>query len=201
MIALDDEEGKVIPSCEYVLDSGIVSAILLELGLLGRVAFKNGKIGLVNAKPTGNPVIDMVLEKVQNNSVVLELLQVLCDYFKSSLRSELDKLLVKRGILRMEKTKLLWIPVSQRMDNENYAYEKEIRKIVQDIVFKNAKPQVPYFILLVLVSTCRIFDEIFSQPEDLLDAEAKVRSVLQSGDLEAEMLAVLNSLPAHFAGL
>ena len=52
---------------------------------------------------------------------------------------ELTALLTQRGILKKESTKLLWIPLSERMDNANYAFEQEIRDSLKTIVFQECQ--------------------------------------------------------------
>ena len=139
MIALDDEEGRLLAAAEKSITDGILAAIILELYLTKKISISGGVITVNDTTGTGNGVLDKVLKKLNNGSKVTEAITALHNHFKD-IKEDMDELLVHRGILKREATKLLWIPLSERMDNANYAFEQELRNVLQAIVFKNAKP-------------------------------------------------------------
>ena len=67
------------------------------------------------------------------------------------IEDDITQLLVTRGIIKKESTKLLWIPVSDRMGNANYAFEQEIRDSLHKIVFKGAKPGPAWVVLMSII--------------------------------------------------
>ena len=160
LIAMDDEEGRLLSAAEKRIIPGVISAIVLELYITKKVSLEGGVVKVINKEGTGNKILDDVAKKVVSGKDVVTQVEHLSDHFKDIL-ADLDELLSQRGILKREATKLLWIPLSERMGNANYAYEKEIRNILRAMVFKNAKPTPAFVVLMSLIYDCNILDEVF----------------------------------------
>jgi hypothetical protein len=112
--------------------------------------------------------------------------------------ADVNQLLVQRGILHKEETKLLWIPLSERMENANYAFEQEIRNNLQAMVFKNAKPSASFAILMSLIYDCHVLDEVFPDRDDLIDAVKVAKDIPTSSVLDEELSAALKALKSYF---
>ena len=58
LLALHDEKGSVIPAAARVLNGALIGAVLMELGLLGRL--REGPDGalLADPTPTGDEILD-----------------------------------------------------------------------------------------------------------------------------------------------
>lgn len=63
LLAYDNESGKAIGS-RIGLDLGMAAAVLVELALAGRIAYSDGTIIAVDAKPTGEAIADEVLARI-----------------------------------------------------------------------------------------------------------------------------------------
>jgi golgi phosphoprotein 3 len=197
LIALDDEEGRLLAAAEKAIIPGILSAIVLELYLQKKITLQGGVVSVVDSTGTGNGVVDKVLKKIRSGMDVVEEVKSLEHDFKD-IMTDLNALLAQRGILQKEATKLLWIPLSQRMDNANYAFEQEIRNNIQAMVFKNAKPTPSFAILMSLIYDCNILDEVFSDKDDLVDAVKVAKDIVNSPALDEELSGALKALKAYF---
>lgn len=197
LIALDDEEGRLLAAAEKSIVDGLLAAIILELYLLEKISISGGIITVNDTTGTGNGVLDRVLKKLNNGSKVTEAISALHTPFKD-LKEEMDELLVHRGILKREATKLLWIPLSERMDNANYAFEQELRNVLQAIVFKNAKPTPSFVILMSLIYDCHILDEVFRDKDDLIDAVKVAKDIVNSPVIDSEISEILKELRVYF---
>lgn len=197
LIALDDEEGRLLAAAEKTYVDGVMAAVILELYILKKISLKDQKITVVDKTGTGNRILDNVLNKLKDGTSVLDAVKALASAFKD-IKIELDELLVQRGILRREATKLLWIPLSERMDNANYAFEQEIRNVLKAIVFKSAKPTPSFVILMSLIYDCKMLDEVFKEKDDLIDAVKVAKDIINSPVVDAEVQAALKTLKAHF---
>ena len=122
------------------------------------------------------------------------------DQFKH-VAEDLDQLLVQRGILRREETKLLWIPLSERMDNANYAFEQEIRNVLQAMVFKGAKATPSFIILLSIIYDCKILDEVFKDKDDLIDAVKVAKDIVKSDVIDPETSKALIEIREFFESI
>jgi len=200
LIALDDEEGRLLAASEKTIVPGIISACILDLYLQKKITLSQGVLKVSDTTGTGNIILDHVLHKLHSGESVTKELEILDEYFKD-IQTELDELLVQRGILKREETKLLWIPLSERMDNANYAFEQEIRNILKAIVFKNAKPTPSFAILLVLIHCCNILDEVFPETDDLADATNVTKNLPDKFNEDPELSYVLKELIQFFKSL
>ncbi len=198
LIALDDEEGRLLSAAEKGIKPGVLSAAVLELYLLKKISFDGDKIIVEDTSGAGSIVLDQVLRKLKSGNNLVDQLDELVHQFPTILE-DLTELLMHRGILKKESTKLLWIPLSERMDNANYAYEQEIRNSLQTIVFKNAKPTPSFVVLMSLIHDCDILDEVFQDKDELIDAVKVAKDIVNSPVIDANLSNVLKQLRKYFA--
>lgn len=193
LIALDDEEGRILAAAEKTVVPGVVAACILELYLLKKIKLDGGSISVVDTIGTGNGILDNVLKKLQTGPSFTEQVKTLAGKFKD-IQEDLNALLAQRGILKKEETKLLWIPLSDRMDNANYAFEQEIRNALKAIVFKSAKPSPAFTVLYSLIDDCNILDEVFKDKDELIDAEKVGKEIIERSDVDPELASALHQL-------
>lgn len=201
LIALDDEEGRLLSAAEHSIDHGLLAILILELSLIKRVGFESNKIVVKDSTGTGNKVLDSVLKAIGGggDSVSATIKKIASGF--DSIQDDVIELLVQRGILKVESTKLLWIPVSERMDNANYAFEQEIRDTLKAVVQKGQKPTPAIIILMSMISNCKILEEVFQEKDELIDAVKVAKDITNSPAIDAETQTVLNDLKEHFLTL
>ena len=201
LIALDDEEGRLLAAAEHSIDHGILSIVVLELSLIKRISFEGGKIVVKDTTGTGNKVLDGVLKAIGGggNSVTDTLKKMVANFDK--IQDDVIELLVQRGILKVESTKLLWIPVSERMDNANYAFEQEIRDTLKAVVEKGAKPTAAIVVLLAIIHNCGILEEVFKGRDELIDAVKVAKDITSAASIDDNMRATLDELKVYFSAI
>lgn len=199
LIALDDEEGRILAAAEKTVVPGVISACILELYLLKKITLEGGNVKVIDTVGTGNGILDNVLKKLQSGVPFLDQVKTMASKFKD-IQEDLNALLVQRGILKKEETKLLWIPLSDRMDNANYAFEQEIRNALKTIVFKSAKPSPAFTVLYCLIDYCNILDEVFRDKDELIDAEKVGKEIIDRSGVSTELGNALRALKTFFAG-
>lgn len=197
LIALDDEEGRLLSAAEKTIIPGLLSAAILEMYIQKKISLSEGHLKVINSNGTGNVVLDKILHKLHSGIEVIEQVKNLEHDFKD-IMNDLNQLLAQRGILQKEETKLLWIPLSERMDNANYAFEKEIRDNLKAIVFKNAKPSPSFAVLMSLIYNCNILEEVFPDKNDLIDAVKVAKDIVNSSALDEHLSGTLLSLRDYF---
>ncbi|MGB3466772.1 MAG: GPP34 family phosphoprotein, partial [Cyclobacteriaceae bacterium] len=193
LIALDDEEGRLLSAAEKTIVPGVVSACILELSLLKKIAFEDLRIKLLDKQGTGNKILDDVFKHLKEGENTIDTVKRLSPAFKD-VQIDLNELLVHRGILKKEATKLLWIPLSERMDNANYAFESEIRKALKSIVLKGTRPSPPFVVLTSLIYDCNLMEEVFHDKDELIDAIKVGKDIVKAGIIDPEKEQVLQAL-------
>lgn len=197
LIALDDEEGRLLAAAEKTILPGLMSASVLELYIQKKLKLAGGHVEVVDSSGTGNGILDAILSKIHSGAELLETIKNLEHNFKDIMQ-DLNVLLAQRGILQKEETKLLWIPLSERMDNANYAFEEEIRNNLKAMVFKSAKPSPAFAVLMSLIYDCNILEEVFPDRDDLVDAVKVAKDVPDSPVLDDELKSALKALKGFF---
>lgn len=201
LIALDDDEGRLLSAAEHSIDKGLIASCILELSLSKKIGFQGGKIIVNDNTGTGNKILDNVLKGIgQGGDTVVSTIDRLAPGF-DHVQDEVIELLVQRGILSVESTKLLFIPISERMDNANYAFEQEIRDILKAVVLKGQKPSPAVVILMSMIAYCKILEEVFPDEDELIDAIKVAKDVVKMGVVDNETRTVLEDLKIYFAKL
>ena len=198
LIALDDEEGRILAAAEKTVVPGVISACILELFIQKKITLSGGVVKVVDTIDTGNGILDNVLKRLKSGEPIVDQVKTVSSKFKD-IQEDLNALLAQRGILKKEETKLLWIPLSDRMDNANYAFEQEIRNHLKAIVFKNAKPSASFTVLYSLIDYCNILDEVFKDRDELIDAEKVGKDIIQISGVNPELGTALTQLKELFA--
>ena len=199
LIALDDEEGRLLASAERTIDHGLVAAGILELCVSGRLSLEGDIVVIKNSAGTGNKLLDSILASVGDGGSIVDVVKrVVGDL--PQIQEDATQLLVTRGIIKKESTKLLWIPVSERMGNANYSFEQEIRDSLHKIVLKGAKPTPSWVILMSLIHYNDLLSEVFRKKDDLIDA-VKVAKDIAKNAVDANLAKGLAKLGEHFASL
>ncbi|MFY0687388.1 MAG: GPP34 family phosphoprotein [Cyclobacteriaceae bacterium] len=198
LIALDDEEGRLLSAAERTIIPGLISAAILELHIHKRISLSDEGIKVEDLTGLGNGVLDKILKKIRSGVGLIDQIETLAHDFKD-LQTDIDELLVHRGILKREETKMLWIPLSERMGNANYAFEQEIRNAMHAIVFKKAKAPASFVVLMSLIYDCKILDEVFSDKDDLIDAVKVAKDIVNSPQIDEPTSKALKELRTYFA--
>ena len=197
LIALDDEEGRILAAAEKTVVPSVISACILELYLLKKISLDEGIIKVLDTVGTGNRILDNILKKLQSGVQIVDQVKSLSNKFKD-IQVDLNAMLTQRGILKKEETKLLWIPLSERMENANYAFEENIRNALKAIVFKSAKPSAALTILFCLIDYTNILEEVFRERDELIDAEKVGKEIIEKSGVSDALAISLYSLKRFF---
>ncbi|MEM0940463.1 MAG: GPP34 family phosphoprotein [Bacteroidota bacterium] len=198
LIALDDEEGRILAAIEKKIVPGVIAACILELYIKKKIKLDDGFIEVIDTIGTGNGILDNVLKKLKSGEKIVDQVKIMSNKFKD-IQEDLNVLLVQRGILKKEETKLLWIPLSERMNNANYAFEQEIRNHLKAIVFKDEKPSPSFIVLYLLIDYCDILDEVFKDRDQLIDAEKVGKDIIETSEVNPQLAIALKQLKAFFS--
>ena len=196
LLALGDVEGQLLKKAEKGIDYGVIAGGILQLSLMGSLSLEKGVIKIISTKQTGHIFLDKILiNLIEGQSLIEEILRL-----KNELRElhvDLEQLLIARGILKREENTLLWIPLSERMENVNYAYEKEIRNTLRALVLRGFKNDVSFSILFSLTHDCHLLSEVFGSTSEIADAKNWVKNPIKLAGVDEDLAKTLG-LISHF---
>lgn len=201
LLGLDDESGEIILSVSTALPYGIAGAILLELHLKGKIELTSESVTPKDTTNTGDEILDDVLNlikiKVENESP---------KYWIRTINGSVDDLidriidgLVKKGVLKKEEKRILWIIPVDRFPTKDPLPEVHTRILMRSIVLENQEPTNRTLALLSLIKASNLIDELFLKDErrqatniinELISNESVGKAV---ADINAEVTAIISS--------
>lgn len=201
LLALHDEKGSVIPAAAPVLNGALIGAVLMELGLLGRL--RENPDGTVEADPTptGNPILDEVSLWISQADRPR-----MPSYWVGRLAGRMPRLkdrlleqLVAKGILERRERRILWIFPSRSFTLADAAAEQQVRNRIRSVVLDGQEPDQRTAALIGLIRACNLIDELFAPHErpqahrriGELTSEEAVHTGLLGAGLEAALMAAV----------
>jgi hypothetical protein len=202
LIALDDNEGKLIASAAKTIDRGLIATSIIDLYLHDKLEIdEHLNVSSANNGFAGNKLLDDILKLVsQGQKPLLEMVEFVFENYKD-IQVDINNLLIDRGVIKREATKLFWIPVSERMENANYSYEQEIRDALHKIVVKNVKGPASLISLFVLISYCNLVTEVFSNKDEQISARKFLNAIFDKDWLNNTTISILKALKPYFEKL
>jgi len=178
LLALDEETGIITELPHYQTDTVLVAATLMELALLNRIDTDLENLQVIDLTPTGQPILDRILALLPPPGET------------RPLRSLLDRLaiegaeikrmalanLVAVGILKEENRRFLWVFKTRRypmLDNREVV---EVETRLHELVLSDDIPDPRDVVLVSLVHTWGLFDQILS-PRELLRSLPRIRNL------------------------
>jgi hypothetical protein len=174
LLAYDDQTGKATGS-RIGLDLGMSAAVLVDLALAGRIAYRDGFLTVVDPSPIGDPIADTVLAKAAEDDphTPAQWLQRL----RHRLRIRVLEDLVARGIVRdVDETQLEYIHV-HRYPVTDPAYEAEIRRRLAEALITGAIPDERTAALATLLTAARMEPALRLPPEEAARAHQRLEEI------------------------
>ncbi len=169
LLALDDLSGEItIPSKEIVLHSALIGAALCELSFQNRIDTDHEYLYVVNDEAVGNPLLDEILDELKKNTgekaTLYSSLKSLLPRAKD-IEKKILKLLLDKGILKKEESKVLWFFPTRRYPSIDSKEIKDVETRLRELVTSDAIPEPREAVLVSLVYACGLFEEILSPRE------------------------------------
>ena len=178
LLSLDDKSGKFVDLPPLAMDQALAGAALLELAFQNRIDTDLTHLTLVNAKPTGEGMLDPLLEKIveaQDKKDAKYWVGVFSAEGEKLREKTLDRL-VQRGIIKREEKRFLWVIPGRRYPMVNNQEEQEVRKRIQSVIADGEVPGPRDVVLISLSSACQLLRSVFSDA-DLLKYSARIAEV------------------------
>jgi uncharacterized membrane protein YgcG len=201
LLALHDEKGSVIPAAAPVLNGSLIGAVLMELGLQGRLR-EGADGGLeVDPTPTGDEILDEAVRRVADSDRPRQ-----ASYWVGRLARRIPRLkdrlleqLVARGVLERRERRILWVFPSRSFPLADAAAEQQARDRIRTVILDDLVPDQRTAALIGLVRSCNLIDEIFAPHErtrahrrfEELTSEEAVENGAFGAGLDAAMMGLL----------
>lgn len=178
LLALDDRTGAIKPLPEQALRFALTGALLLQLAMTNRIDTDLNGLHVIDAAPTGDPLLDDALTRLSAGSPVrttTEWLNTLA-WEIPDLQGQIVDRLVGKGVLRIEDRRILWVFATRRYPMLDDREVKEVSARLRELIDSEEIPDPDEAALIALVDACQLFDGLFSQ-EDLVRLRPRIAAL------------------------
>ncbi len=178
LLLLDDETGKMEDIHANVMEMLMAGAVLMDLGLLGRIDWDLERLFVIDQSPTGDAMLDSTLEQITSEPESLSpkaWVQRIAEQGMELRAAAIDSL-VERGIIRIEDTKFLWVFGVRRYPVIDDREEREAKLRLMDVLLSNTIPTPHDVALICLADAASVFEIILSERE-LRQASKRIEQV------------------------
>jgi anti-anti-sigma factor len=167
LLALDNTRGVLKPLPTLTLDYVLAAALLMELALCNRIDTDLTTLKVISTEPTGEPLLDDTLLELQQKpepqptSFWLNQLTARKEHVVERVLAQL----IRKGILKQENLRILWVFETHRYPLMDDREVKEVRTRLRELILSDEIPDSRDAMLVSLGSTCRLLEDLFSQKE------------------------------------
>ena len=176
LLLLEEDEGIFLSVGKNTLELAMAGAVLMELAFAGRIDTDLQRMLVVDSAPTGDPLLDDVLERMTNSKEINDTrlwIETLAREKTASIQENALASLVERGILKREEKRLfqeaiehLWIFRSPRYFPVDGKTRYNARTRFAELLFTDQIPHPRDLALICLADACGILRAHFTDDID-----------------------------------
>ena len=164
LLLLSDEGGTAVQVRKPALACAFAGAVLMDLAFADRIDTDPATLFVVDRTPTGNPVLDRVLAKIERTEETMDARSWIgaLSEKEAQVARELTTLdLVRRGIVSLPDNSFYWAFVTRRNPVVDHAARRDVRLRLGGALFSDDIPAPRDAALIGLVDACGILGRIF----------------------------------------
>jgi hypothetical protein len=195
LLTLHDKNGTFVSVPAFSLEYALSGAILMDLALRDRIDTDPEKLMIVDQTPTGDDLLDPVLEKIAGSPKTLstqEWLNALALDTHPIKEHALDRL-VNRGILQREEKKFLWVFGKRRYPVIDNKEQREAKLRILGILLSDEIPEGRDTVLIALADACALFESILSR-EEYLSVTERIQQVARMDLIGQAMIQMIHEM-------
>lgn len=202
LLAVHETEGDIQPTNYKSFKVALSGAILMNLAQENRIDTDLEKLIIDKRQPTGNDVLDIVFNEIQlyqSDQDVKHWITKLTEK-SDSFKNMILNSLIKKGVLKIDDKKVLWVFSARRYPVVDNTEVKEVKSRVRELIFSDEIPDVQDIIIVSMLFYSGMLDLLLSDDEidshiDRIEQIAKMDLIGQSISqaIEETMLSHLMS--------
>lgn len=210
LLALDDRKGVLRPLPSHTLKLGLAGAFLLELALSGHIDTDTEVLSIVRSTPTDTLLLNEILTRIQKADTPRPAAHWLKEiaWQMPEMEERVLESLVKKGVLRVENHKILWVFTSRRYPVMDGREIREVQSRLRDLITGDSLPDARDAVLVGLVHACHLFEGMFTD-EELDRYSERIRNLARleligrevNRAIAAISLTITESMSASISGI
>jgi Golgi phosphoprotein 3 len=182
LLCLHEDKVVVLPNASTGFPQWLGGGVLADLALLGRISInENHRLNLANSEPTGNPLLDETLQKIQGTDGAKKVGYWMDDFdFKpKKVFTQLNKRLLEEEVLKQVDEDYVWVRSSVADIAQAASAKFCLKRQLRSVTLAQVEPDLQVTVLLSLVLASNKLDLVFFKDERKL-ARRRIDELLMS---------------------
>jgi hypothetical protein len=180
LLSHDESRGQFFDLPMDLTGTALAGAVLMDLALHNRIDTDVERLILVDARPTGEALLDGVLMQIATAAEALD-----TDAWLERLQAQGGLLfnlalarLVERGILRIDSHRVLWVFESRRYPLVDSEPQQEVKQRIRALLRSNDIPDIRDLMIVALAEACGLLERVLPAAE-LESAAPRIRQIVR----------------------
>ena len=167
LLAVDERTGGLRSTREFATAYALVGAVFFDLALARKIDTDTESIQIIDTGPTGNSTLDRVLRDMAKRPERKTVKDWMEEIFlrRDDLEGEALDSLIRRGILRHEKSKLLWIIDVERFPLVDNQPQQHVKLRLAHAILSGEIPTTRDIMLVSVAEACGLLGYVLSDSE------------------------------------
>ena len=167
LLAVDERTGRLRSTREFGTAYALVGAVFFDLALARRIDTDTENIQVVDSSPTGTPILDRMLARMAERPDITTVRGWIEEMFlrRDDLEGDALQALISRGILRHEKSKLLWIIDIEHFPMVDNKPQQHVKVRLAQAILTDGIPDTRDIILTSIAQQCGLLGFVLSDSE------------------------------------
>ncbi len=173
LLTINPRTGCLGGDNDYGVRYALAGAVLFDLALAQRIDTDIDTVTVISSVPTGNPIQDELLASLAKGTGSHKVRDCVEQIFfqRKNLEGDALGLLVKKGIIRKEESKFLWVIDVQKLRVVDGAPHQGITARLAQAVLEDEIPEVRDIMLVSLANACGLLSVVLAPGQIELRAE------------------------------
>ena len=197
LLAVDERTGNVRSTREFGTAYALVGAVFFDLALARKIDTDTETIQIIDSTPTGNPTMDRVLAAMGQKPDLTSVRQWIEEIFlhRRDLEGEALHRLIESGILRHEKSKLLWVIDIERFPLVNDKPQQHVKTRLAHAILSDDIPDTRDIMLVSIAEPCGLLPYVLA--DEQIDArKERIRMLSNLETISRKVTAAILGLDA-----
>ena len=167
LLAVDEHSGNLRSAREFSTAYALVGAVFFDLALARKIDTDTESIQIIDRTPTGNATLDRVLGEMAAKPELTTVRDWIEHLFhqRGDLEGEALASLIAQGVLRHEKSKLLWIIEIERFPLADNARHSDVRERLREAILKDGIPDTRDIMLVSIAEPCGLLGYVLTEDQ------------------------------------
>jgi len=197
LLAVDEKTGQLRSTREFGTAYALVGALFFDLALARKIDTDTEAIETIDTTPTGNATLDRVLGAMRARPTAGTVRDWIEAIFleRRDLEGEALAEVIERGILRHEKSKLLWIIDVERFPMVNDRPQQHVKLRLAHSILTDEIPDTRDIMLVSIAEPCGLLGYVLSDAQ-IAGRRDRIRRLCQLETISRKVAEAIVALDA-----